>query len=349
MIRAPSSVLHPPFISIIVPVYNRADEIDDFLSSFEKQTKNNFEVIVVDDGSTDSTKQVVEQHSSNLDLRYFFQQNKGPGAARNLGMENAKGDIFVFIDSDCTVPDNYIENLSQHLEHKEFDAFGGPDTCRDDFPPFLKAINYSMTSCIGTGGTRGSKGKQLTKYYPRSFNMGIKRVVFETIGGMNSLRHGQDMEFSNRIYNAGFKVTYFDDVKVYHKRRTNLKKFFKQIFNWGVTRINLGRIDKKMLKPIHFLPACALLGYIVSLILIFILPFFKWIFLGESALLILVLLFACIQSTVMNKTLWVGLLSIVTLLTQVIAYGGGLLVGLIKSLFVKKEQWITGFTKKYYK
>ncbi|HHE39977.1 MAG TPA: glycosyltransferase [Candidatus Cloacimonetes bacterium] len=349
MLRSPSSVLHSPFISIIVPAYNRAEEIHEFLTSFEKQTKNNFEVIVVDDGSTDNTKAIAKNHEQRLNLRYFLQQNNGPGAARNLGMENANGDIFVFIDSDCTVPENYIENLSRHLESKDFDAFGGPDTSHKDFSPFLKAVNYSMTSFIGTGGTRGSKGKQLAKYYPRSFNMGITKEVFKKIGGMNSLRHGQDMEFSNRIYNAGFKIVYFDDLKVYHKRRTNLKKFFKQIFNWGITRINLGRIDTKMLKPIHFLPAIALIGYIISLILAFIIPIFRWIFLGESALLILILLFACMQSTVKNKSLVVGLLSIITLPTQVVAYGTGLITGLIKSLFVKKGQWITGFTKKYYK
>ncbi len=346
---SPSSVLPSPLISIIVPAYNRADEIEEFLSSFEKQTSKNFEVLVVDDGSADTTKQIVENHIPNLELKYFFQQNKGPGAARNLGMKSAKGDIFVFIDSDCTVPIDYIENLTHHLDNENFDAFGGPDTRHESFSPFLKAINYSMTSFIGTGGTRGSKGKRLAKYYPRSFNMGIKREIFDSIGGMNSLRHGQDMEFSNRIYNAGFKVVYFDDVPVYHKRRTNLKKFFKQIFNWGVTRINLGRLDSKMLKLVHFLPAIALTGYLVSLILAFFINAFLLIFLGESALLVLLLIFACIQSAIKNKSLFVGLLSIMTLLTQVIAYGAGLLTGLVKSIFVKKGQWITGFTKKYYK
>jgi len=345
----PSSVLHPPMISVIVPAYNRADEVEKFLYSFEKQSAKNFEIIIVDDGSTDNTKTVVETHKHKLDLKYFFHQNEGPGAARNLGMENAKGDILVFIDSDCTVPEDYINNLTHHLENENFDAFGGPDTCHKNFSPFLKAINYSMTSFIGTGGTRGSKGKQLAKYYPRSFNMGIKRNVYEQIGGMNALRHGQDMEFSNRVFNAGFKVSFLSDVKVYHKRRTNLKKFFKQIFNWGVTRINLGRIDPKMLKPIHFLPAVALLGYFISLILTFYIPLFLWLFLGESILLILILLFAFIQSSLKNKSFLVGVLSIITLLTQIIAYGAGLLTGVMKSIFVKKGQWITGFTKKYYK
>ena len=349
MSHPPSSVLPPPFISIIVPAYNRADEIEEFLSSFERQTAKNFEVIVVDDGSTDSTKEVVELHKISLDLHYLFQQNKGPGAARNLGMENTKGDIFVFIDSDCTVPENYIENLSAHLEKDNFDAFGGPDTCNESFSPFLKAINYSMTSFIGTGGTRGSEGKQLAKYYPRSFNMGIKKEVYEKIGGMNALRHGQDMDFSNRIYSAGFTVRFLSDVIVYHKRRTNLKKFFKQIFNWGVTRINLGRIDSKMLKPIHTLPAIALVGYIISIILAFFFPVIKYIFCAESVLLVLILIFAFIQSTARNHSLYVGALSVITLPTQVVAYGLGLLTGAIKSLFVKKGEWITGFTKKYYK
>ncbi len=339
----------PPLISIIVPAYNRADEIEEFLSSFDRQTAKNFEVIVVDDGSTDSTREVVKLHKSNLTLHYLFQQNKGPGAARNFGMENANGDIFVFIDSDCTVPNNYIENLTRNLKIDDFDAFGGPDTCHESFSPFLKAINYSMTSFIGTGGTRGTKGKQLAKYYPRSFNMGIKRKVYEKIGGMNALRHGQDMDFSNRIYNAGFKVRFLSDVIVYHKRRTNLKKFFKQIFNWGVTRINLGRIDSKMLKPIHTLPAVALLFYAISIILLLFFPIMKNIFLAESALLVLILIFAFIQSTAKNHSLYVGALSVITLLTQVVAYGLGLLTGGIKSIFIKRGEWITGFTKKYYK
>ena len=339
----------PPLISIIVPAYNRADEVEEFLSSFEKQSAKNFEVIVVDDGSTDPTKEVVELHKISLDLHYLFQQNKGPGAARNLGMENANGDIFVFIDSDCIVPNNYIENLTRHLENEDFDAFGGPDTCHESFSPFLKAVNYSMTSFIGTGGTRGSKGKQLAKYYPRSFNMGIKRKVYEKIGGMNALRHGQDMDFSNRIYNAGFKVKFLSDVIVYHKRRTNLKKFFKQIFNWGITRINLGRIDSKMLKPIHMLPALALLGYVISFVLSFFFLVMRYVLFAESALLVLILLFACIQSTFKNHSFYVGAISVITLLTQVVAYGLGLLTGAIKSLFVKRREWITGFTKKYYK
>ena len=333
--------------SIIVPVYNRADEIDAFLSSFAKQSSKNFEVIVVDDGSTDNLKEVMEKYQNNLKLKYFYQQNKGPGAARNLGMKKANGDIFIFIDSDCTVPTDYIEHLQKHIKEEDFDAFGGPDTYKEDFSPFLKAVNYSMTSFIGTGGTRGSN-KSVAKYYPRSFNMGIKSEVYEKIGGMNELRHGQDMDFSNRIYKAGFKVKFLSDVFVYHKRRTNLRRFFKQIFNWGVTRINLGKIDKNMLKPVHCLPTFVILVFLLTLIFSFWFPLIRYLFLFEIVLIIFVIGFAFVQSTIRYKSGIVGLLSIVTLSTQVVAYGLGLLYGFIKSIFTKKGKFVSGFTKKYY-
>ncbi|MEA3475772.1 MAG: glycosyltransferase [Candidatus Cloacimonadota bacterium] len=336
-------------ISIIVPAYNRADEINDFLASFSVQSLKKFEIIIVDDGSEDNLKEIVEKYNSLLNLQYFYQENQGPGAARNKGMEEANGDIFVFIDSDCTASENYIENLQKHLQENDFDAFGGPDTCHKSFSPFLKAINYSMTSFIGTGGTRGSKGKQLAKYYPRSFNMGIKRKVYEKIGGMNELRHGQDMDFSNRIYKAGFKIKFLPDVFVYHKRRTNLKRFFKQIFNWGVTRINLGKIDKNMLKLVHCLPTFVILIFLLTLFFSFWFPLIRYLFLFEIALIVFVIGFAFVQSTLKYKSGIVGLLSTVTLSTQVVAYGLGLLYGFIKSIFTKKGVFITGFTKKYYK
>lgn len=348
MSHPPSSVLRLPSISIIVPVYNRSQEIEEFLNSFVYQTNKDFEILIIDDGSTDNLKEVVEKYKKDLKLHYFYQKNQGPGAARNLGMEKANGDVFVFIDSDCTVPKEYIENLEKHLKDEDFDTFGGPDTYKEDFSPFLKAVNYSMTSFIGTGGTRGTTGKRVSKYYPRSFNMGIKKEVYEKIGGMNELRHGQDMDFSNRIYKAGFRIKFLSDVFVYHKRRTNLKRFFKQIFNWGITRINLGRIDKNMLKFVHCLPFFVLSGFMLTLIFSFRFPIFWLFFSIECLIAVFILSFAFIQSTLKYKSSIVGLLSIATLLIQVVAYGLGFGVGLIKSIFTKKGKFIRGFTKKYY-
>jgi glycosyltransferase involved in cell wall biosynthesis len=336
-------------ISIIVPVFNRADEMAEFLSSFNDQRKiSGFEIVIVDDGSSDHLPSVYENFKNKLSLQLLKQKNQGPGAARNLGMAHAKGDLFVFIDSDCTVPSDYIEKLKDKLDNCDFDAFGGPDTQKDDFPPFLKAVNYSMTSFIGTGGTRGAK-KSIAKYYPRSFNMGIKKRIYNQIGGMNDLRHGQDMEYSNRIYKAGFKIVFFPDIIVYHKRRTNLKRFFKQIFNWGVTRINLGNIDPQMLKPVHALPAILLVILILTLSGAVFWQTARQILSIEAVLALTIAIFAGCQSAVRNRSARVGLLSVITLFTQVIAYGCGFLTALIKKPFLPPGTWITGFTKKYYK
>lgn len=346
MYTYPSSALPSPLISIIVPVYNRADEIDEFLGSCSMQKSKNFEVIIVDDGSTDNLKEIVEKYKPKLDIYYFYEQNRGPGAARNMGMDKANGRWFVFIDSDCTISPDYIANLEAHLKKEDFDAFGGPDTYREDFLPFLKAVNYSMTSFIGTGGTRGSK-KSVTKYYPRSFNMGIKREVYERIGGMKDLRHGQDMEFSNRIYKADFKVKFFPDVFVYHRRRTNLRRFFKQIFNWGATRVNLGRLDKEMLKPVHALPAVLLLIFICTILLAVFVPFFIYVLWAEIIIVLAALIFAFLQSTIRYHSPVVGLLSMVTLITQIVAYGSGFWYSVILSVF-RPGKFVRGFTKKYY-
>ena len=255
--------------SIIVAVYNRIEEVRELLSTAEHLDfpRGDFELLFVDDGSTDGFREMIHNYTSDsgLQIRAIFQENKGPGAARNYGMKEAEGQYFIFIDSDCMVPPHWLRAIDSEISEKQLDAFGGPDTFHQSFSPLLKAINYSMTSFLGTGGTRGSK-KAIGKFYPRSFNMGLHRRVFEKIGGMNKLRHGQDMDFSARIYNAGYKVGLIPDAFVYHKRRTSLWKFFKQIFNWGVARINLGGLHPSLLKPVHFLPSIIIVGLLVLLI-----------------------------------------------------------------------------------
>jgi len=239
-----------------------------------------------------------------------------------------------------------LRTLDNDLILNDFDAFGGPDDCHPSFPPLLKAINYSMTSFIGTGGTRGSK-KSVTKFYPRSFNMGIKKTVYDKIGGMNALRHGQDMDYSARIYEAGFKVGLIPDAVVFHKRRTSIRKFFKQIFNWGIARINLGKLHPGMSKLVHFIPTI-IVGATISVFLLA--PFFKVaLLLLQLGLLFLctILGFAFFQSYFQYKSLKVAFLSMITLLIQVYAYGLGTWSGLLQSL--KGEKTIKGFTKDYYK
>lgn len=337
-----------PRYSLIIATYNRLEELKELLHSAGAQDfpMDQFEMVISDDGSQDGTRAYLEEQSFSFPLRYLYQANKGPGEARNYGMREAAGEYFLFIDSDCILPKTYLTTIDRYLEATPLDAFGGPDDCHPSFGPMLKAINYSMTSFIGTGGTRGAK-KSVGKFYPRSFNMGIHRSVFEKIGGMNQLRHGQDMDFSARIYAAGFQVGLIPDAVVYHKRRTNLKRFFKQIFNWGVARINLGRMYKDMLKPVHLAPAIVVGGTFFA---IFMASFFSWGYwllalVGVGALGVAVLAF--VQAFGRYQSVQVGFLGVVTLFTQVFAYGLGTWSGLWQWATGKKVA--SGFTKNYYK
>lgn len=342
--------------SIIIASYNRIGELRELLDSAERLDfpRDEFELVIADDGSADGTGDFIKGYSgpSGLNIRYLRQENKGPGEARNYGMREAAGTYFIFVDSDCMFPHDYLSRVNAHLDGNPLDAFGGPDTCHPSFSPLLKAINYSMTSFIGTGGTRGSKKSISKKFYPRSFNMGIHRRVFETIGGMNNLRHGQDMEFSSRIYRQGYKVGLIADAYVYHKRRTSLKRFFKQVFNWGVTRVNLGKADKAMLKPVHFLPSVIVAGIALLIIVSPLLFFFAaialmvmWMAVAAGMLGIAAIAFG--QSLAKYKQINVAFLSVITLYIQVFAYGAGLISGLFQSM--KGRETVSGFSKNYYK
>jgi glycosyltransferase involved in cell wall biosynthesis len=338
--------------SIIIPSYNRSDEINELLTSLAKIEfeADQFEVIIADDGSTDRTNDLVQnfQKSVPFALHYFSQKNQGPGAARNLGMSKAKGDFFIFLDSDVTVPHYWLKKIDLALKEEKADAFGGPDSYRDDFPALLKAINYSMTSFITTGGLRGKKGKKLAKYYPRSFNMGLSRDLWKKIGGFGSLRHGQDIEYSNRIIRSGAKVAFIADAEVFHKRRTNLKRFYKQVFNWGVARINLYKIDESMLELLHAAPAFATIFVALVVILaIFFYPF-RILFMIGVILGIIILIYSMIDSVKMYKTIIPAFYLPLVMPAQVFGYGSGFIFNFVRRIILKRGEKI-GFQKNYYK
>ncbi len=340
-----------PF-SIIIPCYNRADELDELLTSVGKLQfpHNKFEVIISDDGSTDNTSTLVNSYiqKSEVNITYITQTNKGPGVARNHALQKANGDFFIFLDSDVTMPENWLYNISKKINSEKADAFGGPDSYRDDFSPLLKAINYSMTSFITTGGLRGKKGKKLARFYPRSFNMGLSKTLYKKIGGFGSLRHGQDIEFSHRILNSGAKVVFIENAPVYHKRRTNLKRFYKQVFNWGVARINLYKIDKKMLEPLHTIPALITISAALIIILSAIFPI-ATLFLKYAVIAaILVLIFSIIDSIVMYKSIWPALWLPFVMPAQIFGYGFGFIYNFFRRIILNKAE-SSGFKKNYYK
>ena len=338
--------------SIIVPSYNRAGEITELIESFDNQTisKDKFEVLIVDDGSTDNTEEVVKNFIDelNFQIRFFKRDHQGPGPARNFGMSQAEGEYFLFIDSDCIADKNWLKNIEQAIKEEDPDAFGGPDDVLPSFSPLQKAINYSMTSFLTTGGMRGHSEDKLAKYYPRSFNMGIHCSIYEELGGMGELRHGQDLEFSRRIVASGAKVIPISDAVVYHKRRTSLEKFFKQVFNWGVARINLTMIDRAILEPLHFIPAIGSVGYSIVTILAIFFPLFLKIWLGGTSLALLILLFIFADSFKKNKDIKAAALSPLVALCQVFGYGFGFTINFIRRKIFGKGEY-TGFVKKYYK
>lgn len=254
--------------SLIIPVYNRPDEVDELLASLEAQTMKDFEVVVVEDGSAIPCQHIVKEHASGLALRYYRKDNSGPGQSRNYGAERSQGEYLIVLDSDCVLPPGYLQAVEDELRSRPCDAFGGPDRAHDSFSPVQKAINYSMTSFFTTGGIRGGK-KKLDKFYPRSFNMGIRADLYRRLGGFSAMRFGEDIDFSIRIFRSGASCRLFPEAWVWHKRRTDLHKFFKQVHNSGIARINLWKRHPGSLKPVHMLPAIFTLG-IAFLALVFL-------------------------------------------------------------------------------
>ena len=257
--------------SIIVPVYNRIDEVTDLLESLDKQTVKNFELVLVEDGSTQPCDIVVEKYKDSFPIQYYYKENEGRSIARNYGMERATGDYFIFFDSDCVIPHDYFEKLERQSAVMPVDCFGGPDAAHESFSTTQKAINYSMTSFLTTGGIRGGK-ISLEKFTPRTFNMGFSRGVYEKVGGYREM-FSEDIDMSTRIRNAGFSIGLYPDQYVYHKRRVDFKRFFRQVYVFGMSRITLKLLYPGSMKAVHLLPAMFVIG---SLVLILLAIFVSW-------------------------------------------------------------------------
>ncbi len=251
--------------SIIVPVYNRPAEVADLLESLAGQTARNFEVILVEDGSTVPCREIAERYSGKLDLKYFFKENEGRSIARNYGMERASGTFFIFFDSDCVIPVDYFAKLNAMAVEKPFDCFGGPDAADESFSTSQKAINHAMTSFLTTGGIRGGK-ISLEKFTPRTFNMGFSRAVYNLVGGFREM-FSEDIDMSTRIRLAGFSIGLYPDMPVYHKRRLDFRKFIRQVYVFGMSRITLKLLYPDTLKAVHWLPAIFVLGVVAMLLL----------------------------------------------------------------------------------
>ena len=342
--------------SIIVPVYNRPDEVDELLQSLCEQTVKDFEVIIVEDGSVKPCKDVCNKYAGILSLYYYAKENSGPGQSRNYGAERANGEYVIILDSDVVLPSGYLQAIEEELAQQPCEAFGGPDAAHPDFTPVQKAISYSMTSFFTTGGIRGGKAK-LDKFYPRSFNMGIRRDVYQQLGGFTKMRFGEDIDFSYRIVEAGYQPRLFPEAWVWHKRRTDFRKFFRQVYNSGIARINLEKRHPGTMKLVHLLPTVFTVG-VIALILISAVgralmhyvdhDQFYWMCFAPWLPILLYSLLIFIDSSIKNKSPHVGLLSIPAAFVQLMGYGLGFIESWWKRCILKQDEF-QAFEQTFYK
>lgn len=320
------------FFSIIIPLYNRPQEINELLNTLTRQTYLQFEVLVIEDGSENDAKDIVNSYSDKLDISYYFKENEGQGFARNYGFAHAKGDYFVVFDSDCLIPEDYLDTVKDYLLEHQLDAYGGPDGAHQSFTSVQKAISYSMTSPFTTGGIRGNK-QHIGQFHPRSFNMGISREVWEKTGGFILTRLGEDIEFSIRVHSLGFKIGLIPGAIVFHKRRTSFTQFYKQLHFFGRARINIYKHFPSELKLVHFFPAFFTIFLLLSVILNLLkhpLAAFCNIMLALYVLLIF------FHSLTINRSVKVAFLSILASFVQLTAYGHGFMEDFWKRIILRR-------------
>lgn len=306
-------------LSFVVPVHDRPLEVKRLLASLADQSLKDFEVVIVEDGSSDRCNKVVSEFGHSLSIKYIENELPiGPGPARNIGCKAASGNFYIFVDSDCFLPQDYVETLTNELGSGAIDAFGGPDTGHVSFSTLQKAIDYSMTSVLTTGGIRGGRGK-FDLFYPKGFNMGVKKEGFDTLGGFRDMRYGEDTELSYRIRKAKYKVKFLDHAYVHHKRRNSLVGFSRQVYNSGRARILISRMHTGTLKLLHLLPTLALF----TLLSLAALSFYNTLFLLP---IICYAMAICIHASVVSRSLVTGLVAIATSAVQVCSYGAGFIV-----------------------
>ena len=308
--------------SIIIPVYNRPKEIDELLESLTQQDfLDSFQVLVIEDGSSITSKEIVKKYTSKLTIKYFFKENSGAGASRNFGMQKATGNYFIILDSDVILPTQYLSEVKKVLETNFTDAFGGPDAAHKSFTALQKAINYSMTAVLTTGGIRGRK-QAVGKFQPRSFNLGLSQKAFEKTQGFSKMKNGEDIDLTFRLWQNGFETQLIEKAFVYHRRRSTIPEFFKQTFGFGTARPILNKKYPKTAKITYWFPSVFILGLVFSVFLAFF---------GELTLLACYYLYflVLLVDATLKYGLIVGFLSVLTTITQFFGYG----LGFLKSRF----------------
>lgn len=315
------------YFSVVVPTFKRPEEVSELLASLEAQQNKNFEVIIADGSPDDSVKQVADTYFRNLELKFLHNKGLGISESRNWGVENSRGDYIIFFDSDCVIPPQYFNVVSDFLKHNSLDAFGGPDRAGTGFNKKQKAISYAMTSFLTTGGIRGRKTR-FGKYQPRSFNMGIRKIVFEKLGRFSGLKVSEDIDLSMRLDKGGYRIGLIEEAYVFHKRRSTFYKFFRQVLSFGSGRIDLQIKHGDAIKAVHLLPALFVL-YLAGGLVAGVLN--QDIFKFWACSMILYIAGLLIDATIHYRSLITGVLSVCAAFVMLTGYG----TGMIKAAFMR--------------
>ncbi|WP_111682984.1 glycosyltransferase [Winogradskyella tangerina] len=327
--------------SFIIPVFNRPEEIRELLESFSALEGNHhYEIVIVEDGSTETSEAVISSFNTNLNISYYFKENSGPGDSRNFGMKRANGNYFIILDSDVILPSNYLNEVTSFLDSTYYDCFGGPDAAHESFTNLQKAINFAMTSFITTGGIRGGK-QSVENFQPRSFNMGLSKKAFLDSAGFGKIHPGEDPDLSLRLKKLGYKTTLIENAYVYHKRRISWSKFYKQVHKFGLVRPILNLWHPRSKSLVYWFPTLFLLGLIVSIGLLFFgikLPFLLYL---------LYFVMAFVLALISTRNIGVALQSILAILIQFSGYGYGFLKSTM-SIFVLRRNPKEAFPKLFF-
>ncbi len=319
------------YFSLIIPVFNRPNEVKELLESLvHSNFKEEFEIVIVDDGSSLTCQSVVDSYINKLDISYYFKYNSGPGDSRNFGMNLAKGDYFLIFDSDCIIPNNYLSEVSKQLKLQYVDCFGGPDKALASFSNIQKAINFSMTSFLTTGGIRGGSEK-INRFQPRSFNMGLSKMAFQASGGFGNIHPGEDPDLSIRLWNLGFETKLFSDAFVYHKRRIDWEKFYIQVNKFGKARPILNSWYPEHNKLTYFFPSLFIVGFFSS---IFLLIFSKDLPLKLYFIYFFILF---VTASIKNRSIVIGYLTVRATWKQFLGYGIGFMESFFKIIILKQK------------
>ncbi|MEP2058784.1 MAG: glycosyltransferase [Maribacter litoralis] len=317
--------------SFIIPVYNRPNEIKELLDSLRLQTYDQpFEVVIVEDGSTICSEEVIGEYVDVLSISYYKKPNSGPGDSRNYGMQKAKGNYFIILDSDCIVPPQYLIEADKSLQEDFVHCYGGPDAAHESFSNVQKAINYAMTSFLTTGGIRGGK-KSVDKFQPRSFNMGISKEAFENVGGYGNIHPGEDPDLTIRIWNKGYRTKLISEAFVYHKRRIDWNKFYIQVNKFGMVRPILNKWHPETQKITYWFPTVFCVGFFISLLLALIGFKILW-FMYSTYFLVLF-----IDALIKTRSLKVSVLALLATVIQFFGYGYGFLKSTLYINFSNKK------------